>query len=98
MKHIAVAALLLLSTAPLAHAAEITDDTPARAITIGKPEGDLNRVVFAEGVISMKECREALPANAEALKDQVVAIFCVPADLTDGERPKGDLPFLDLTE
>ncbi|BCH68034.1 MULTISPECIES: hypothetical protein [Rhizobium/Agrobacterium group] len=97
MQHIVKAALLFLAMAPAAQAVTITDSTPARAITIGKPEGDLNRVVVSPGVISMKECREALKDSAEALKENSDIIMCLPADMTHGERVIGDTPFIDLT-
>ena len=96
MKHIATLTIALLSSITLAHAVDITDETPARGITIGKPEGDLNRVVISPEVITMKECREALKANAAALKESSDMIFCVPADLTDGRLQT--LPLVDLTK
>jgi hypothetical protein len=98
MNYRTAATLLFLAWAPAAQALTITDETPARAITIGKPSGDLSRLVVAPEVISMKECRDALQENAEALKDNSVAILCVPADMTEPGRPHGDLPFIDLTQ
>ncbi|AGC36179.1 hypothetical protein B7L88_gp109 [Rhizobium phage RHEph10] len=96
MRYFTTFALLFLTTAPGAQALTITDETPARAITIGKPSGDLSRLVVAPEVISMKECRDALLENAEALKENSVAMLCVPADMTEPGRPSGDLPFIDL--
>jgi hypothetical protein len=87
--------LLFLAVAPAAHAITIDDDTPARAITIGKPEGDLKRVVITDGVISMRACRQALEDNKDALKANSVVIMCLPTDLSGSVT--GDLPFIDLT-
>lgn len=95
-KHLTAIAIALLSTAALAHAADITDDTPARAITIGKPEGDLDRVVVSPGFVTMNQCREALETNAAALKEGSDAIFCVPTDLTDSDMQR--MPLVDLTK
>ncbi|OCP21940.1 MULTISPECIES: hypothetical protein [unclassified Ensifer] len=98
MKHIIATALLILSSAP-AMATEITDDTPARPITIAKEEGDLNRVVITNNVLPMAKCKEMLEANAEELKASAVMILCVPADLTDAKDLFiGDLPLIDLTK
>ncbi|TCA10321.1 hypothetical protein [Rhizobium leguminosarum] len=97
MKHIILAALLILS-ATSAMAIDITDDTPARPITIGKPEGDLGRVVISKEVLPMAKCKELLEANIESLKENSVAIMCVPADMTEPGFVKGEAPFIDLTE
>lgn len=92
-------ALLFLALAPTVYAAEIADDTPARGITLTKADGDFNRIIIAPGVVSMKECREALETNAEDLKaEDVLAIFCVPADMTKDERFTGSIPFMDLAQ
>jgi hypothetical protein len=99
-KFLLVAASLPYVLTPLqsAQALTITDDIPARAVTIAKPDGDLNRVYISPEVITMGDCRYALKDNAEALKENSVAIFCVPADMTEPGRTKGDLPFIDLTQ
>lgn len=99
MKFRIATVFLFFAVAPAAHAFTVNDDTPARAITIGKMDGSNDRVVIAKEVISMKECREALEENAEALKENSVAILCVPADMRDpGAREGINLPLVMLNE
>lgn len=54
MRYRTTAALFFLAMAPAANAVTVTDSTPARAITIGKPEGDMNRLVISSGVFPMR--------------------------------------------
>ncbi len=92
MKRRIASVLLFLAIAPAAQAVTITDETPARAITIAKHNGDFDRVFFSNEVVTMKECRDSLADNAEAMKDNSVAIICLPADLTQPGRVEGKLP------
>ncbi|PYE41646.1 hypothetical protein DFI02_110143 [Rhizobium sp. PP-F2F-G20b] len=91
-------ALLFLAMASTAHAEEIPDDTPTRAFTIGKPEGDMNRVIVHPTIMSMSECREAMYENAEALKGESDFMLCIPADMTDKDKKVGDIPYTDLNQ
>ncbi|MBX4920000.1 hypothetical protein HJA76_09795 [Rhizobium bangladeshense] len=93
MKHIA---FLFLMLAPAAQAATIvvTDDTPARAISITND----GHVVVTAFIYTMAQCKQALEENAEEFKAHSNAILCVPADMSAEGSVRGDLPLIDLTK
>lgn len=90
MQLIAPTLIALALCATIAHAEDLPDDTPVRGITIApenSPMGD-DRLIFSE-VVSMKECREALPQmlNGLTAADEGIMFLCLPVDLVD--LPKG---------
>ncbi|QIG69038.1 hypothetical protein EVB78_004 [Rhizobium phage RHph_N1_15] len=98
MRQHTIIAALFLTMAPAAHAVEITDGTPARAITIQKDEGAARRVLFSPQIVTMAECQAGIKEDAEELKDGVSIAICVPADMS-GEGPiEGTAPFFDLSK
>jgi hypothetical protein len=94
MKHIITATLLILAAVSSAQATDIkvTDDTPARAVSITKA----NEVFITSKVYTMAECKQALEENAEDFKAQAKAILCVPADMATDGVVTGALPLIDL--
>ncbi|MBX4911494.1 hypothetical protein HJA82_29710 [Rhizobium bangladeshense] len=88
-------ALLGLSMAA-AHAADIqvTDDTPARAVSITKA----GEVFITSKVYTMVECKQALEENADDFKARANTILCVPADMSTDGVVVGELPLIDLTK
>ncbi|MBX5130781.1 hypothetical protein HJB53_30285 [Rhizobium lentis] len=96
-QHIIFAALSL-AMAPAAHAVEITDDTPARAITIQKDESAPRRVLFSPQIITMAECQAGIKEDAEELKEGVSIAICVPADMSSEGPIEGTAPFFDLAK
>ncbi len=91
-------ALLTLPLASAAHAVEITDQTPARAITILKDESADRRVLFSPQIVTMAECQDGIAEDADDLKDDVSIAICVPADMTEKGAIEGTAPFFDLTQ
>jgi hypothetical protein len=76
-----------LAASPVAaQAAELPDNTPTRPITIApknSPMGD-KRIIFSKQILSMKDCRDALPEMLNGLtkEDDGIIYACLPADLT----------------
>ncbi|TDW20449.1 hypothetical protein EV128_12579 [Rhizobium azibense] len=91
-------ALLFLAMAPAAHAATITDDTPARAITILKDASADKRVFFSPQIVTMAECQAGIKEDGEDLKADVAFALCVPADMSETGAITGTAPLIDLTK
>lgn len=96
-QHIIFAALSL-AMAPAAHAVEITDSTPARAISIQKDEGAKRRVLFSPQIVTMAECKAGIKEDAETLKEGVSIAICVPADMSSEGEIEGIAPIFDLSK
>lgn len=91
---IALFAGLLMITPAIA--AELSEDTLVRAVTIfpnGSPGSKQGRVVINPGVGTLAECRETIKDMSElTAADDGMIFMCIPADLNDGLMIDRGLP------